>query len=234
MTVRLGLLRMDELPAPVRRVAGDYPALFAHLFRDHSVEWLDVAVHEGAAPASLADCDGWIFGGSRHSVNDEAGWIDTALELVREAVATERPAIGICFGHQLFARALGGRVERSPSGWSLGAQLYDTIRRPPWFTAAEPRLTLIASHRDQVVEPPPDAVVWSAAPACAVAGMTIGERAWSLQAHPEFTAAVSDALLERRRADAGEAAVEAARATLSRPLSNDAIASAVVGMVRGR
>ncbi len=234
MTVRLGLLRMDELPASVARVTGDYPALFAHLFRDHPVDWLDVAVHEGEAPASLADCAGWIFGGSRHSVNDDAGWIDTALELVGDVMAAERPAIGICFGHQLFARALGGRVEPSPGGWELGAQVYDTIRRPPWFTEAEPRITLIASHRDQVVDPPPDATVWSSTPTCAVAGMTIGERAWSLQAHPEFTAAVSDALLERRRADAGDAAVEAARATLSRPLSNDAIASAVLGMVRGR
>jgi GMP synthase-like glutamine amidotransferase len=163
-------------------------------------------------------------------VNDDLGWIRTALDLARAVVAEERPALGVCFGHQLLAHALGGRVERASGGWGLGARVYETVRPLPWLSSAAPDLTLIASHQDQVVEAPSDAVIWSRAPYCPVAGLAIGERAWTLQAHPEFTPDVSRILLERRRAEVGDRAIEEARATLSLPLSNDEIAGATLRM----
>lgn len=227
MTVTVGLLRMDDLPEHARHVRGDYPDLYADLFAEEEVRLLDLAVHRGDVPASLDDADVWLLTGSRHSVYDDHEWIRTALDLTRELVATERPTVGICFGHQLFGAALGGEV--GPAGrWGVGVQAYDTAVALPWFPEASPAMHLIASHQDQVLRAPDDAVVWSTAAYCPVAGLLVGERAWSVQGHPEFTADVAHPLYEGRRERLGADVVDAARASLATPVSNRALARAVV------
>lgn len=232
---RLGVLRMTELPEAGRLVGGPLITLFRRLFQHRDVELLDIAVHEGEAPASLGDADAWIVTGSPASVYDDLPWIRDAEQIVRDLVAAERPLVGICFGHQLVAQALGGRVERAPAGWRIGSQHYETVAPVPFFGNAEERhgLTLLASHQDQVVEPPDDAVVWSRSEHCPNAGMLIGERTWTMQAHPEFTPDVVAALYDSRRARLGDHAVDAALRTLDVPLSNRVVADAIVRFAGG-
>lgn len=232
-TTRIGLLIMDELPAAALPVLGDYPELYDHMFRDEAVELIDIHVHRGDAPASLDDCDGWIVGGSRYSVYDDLDWIRTAEQIMRDAVAAERPLVGICFGHQLMAQALGGRTTKAVTGWGVGVRRYDTVESVPWIRGSDDATSLLACHQDQVVEAPPGATVWSTSDYCPNAGMTIGERAWSMQGHPEFTAAVCDVIYESRRAIIGDDEIDAARRSLAAPLSNATIANAIVNFIRG-
>lgn len=228
MSVRVGLLRMCELPDAGRAVHGGYVRLIGMLFDGDPVELLDVPVHEGATPSSLADADVWIATGSPASVYDDLAWIRTAEELVREAAATETPLVGICFGHQLVGQALGGRVAKARGGWGIGVQRYErTDARAP---LSEDTLTLIASHQDQVLDAPADAVVWSTAGYCPIAGMRIGERMWTVQGHPEFTPALAAAIYESRRDRIGGDAVDAAKQTLDAPLSNRRIARALLDL----
>jgi GMP synthase-like glutamine amidotransferase len=230
--VRIGVLRMCELPDAGLPVHGPYLRLLEMLFARHAVELLDVPVHEGATPASLADADGWIATGSPASVYDDLDWIRTAEEIVRAAAASETPLVGICFGHQLVAQALGGRVERAAVGWGVGARRYETVvdRGPVPGTST----TLLASHQDQVVAAPPGAVVWSTAEYCPIAGLGVGERMWTVQGHPEFTPELVTAIYESRRERIGGDAVDAARRTLTTPLSNAAVADAIVELVTPR
>ena len=150
---------------------------------------------------------------------------------MRAAIAEERPFVGICFGHQLMAQALGGRTIRAEVGWGVGALAYDTVEPLSWFPEAIAGVTLVASHRDQVVETPPGATVWSTSAYCPIAGMTLGERAWSMQGHPEFVPDVVEVLYEGRRATLGDETIDAARRSLSTPLSNSAVADAIVRFV---
>lgn len=234
MTVRLGILHMDDLPEHAVHVRGGYPDLYAHLFRDHAVELVHVAVHRGEAPTSLDECDGWVMGGSRHSVGDDFAWIRSGAEIIREAVTAERPFVGICFGHQLMAEALGGRSGPAEVGWGIGAQRYTTLASPGGHDEALAHTTLVASHRDQVLELPAGAEVWSTADYCPIAGMRVGGRAWTVQGHPEFTADVGAVLYEGRRAALGDAEVdEAKRSLATTPLSNDAVATTIVRFVTG-
>jgi len=228
-SLRLGILSMDDLPDRARPILGDYPELYAHLLRDQPVDVVHFAAHRGELPAAVDDCDGWLLGGSRRSVSDDVGWIGDAAEFVRTAADAERPVVGICFGHQLVASALGGTVEAAPAGWGLGALHYAVEAPVPWFDGD--RLTLIASHRDQVTELPPDAEVWASADYCPIAGMTIGDHVWTVQGHPEFTAAVATELYSARTEVLGHDAVAAARATLDRPLSNDAVGRSIAAFV---
>jgi GMP synthase-like glutamine amidotransferase len=224
---RIGVLRMTELPDGTFDVHGSYLDVFRMMFADQDVELVDVPVHIGSTPGSLSDADIWIITGSPASVYDDLPWIATAEEIVREAARSETSLFGICFGHQLVAQAMGGRVERAPVGWGIGALGYATIADVPHLDLPA-SLTLIASHQDQVTIAPDDAVVWSTADYCPIAGLVIGERMWTVQGHPEFTPELARAIYTSRRDRIGSELVDRALATLDRPLSNRAIAAAVL------
>lgn len=233
MTVTIGLLRLDELPEHALHVRGNYPELYGALFADEDVRLVDIAVHRGDGPASLGDADVWLLTGSRHSVYDDLPWIDAASDLLRELLRTEIPTVGICFGHQLLGQVLGGVVGPAPA-WGVGVRTYRTVHPLPWFPEAAHELSLIASHQDQVLTVPDGAAVWSTSDYCPTAGLVVGERAWSVQGHPEFTADVAHVLYEGRRDRLGDAATDRARGSLDRGVSNRDVARATVRFARHR
>jgi GMP synthase-like glutamine amidotransferase len=214
---RVGLLVVGHVDPRARHVGGDYPELFGSLLAPHGVELVPFALDAQRFPQSVDDCDGWICTPSRHSVWDPEPWIPEAQRLVAELVARERPYVGICFGHQLLARALGAEVRRAAGGWEVGIQPYRIERRRRWMQPPLERVRLIASHEDQVIGVPAGAELLATAESCPVAGLVVGERAWSLQGHPEFTPALAAALLDLRVELIGPEKVAAARTTLAGP-----------------
>jgi GMP synthase (glutamine-hydrolysing) len=117
--------------------------------------------------------------------------------LLRDAEATRRPVIGICFGHQILAKALGGEVKAAPNGWQLGLTDYELIERPAWLEDAQDCFRLNAIHQDQVLRAPPGSSLLARATGCPIAALTYGNWAVSFQAHPEFTVPFEKILLTR-------------------------------------
>ena len=214
---RVGLLVVGHVDPRARGVAGDYPELFRALLAPHGLQPVPFALDEQRFPASIDDCDGWICTPSRHSVWDPEPWIPEAQRLVAELVAHERPYVGICFGHQLLARALGAEVRRAPGGWEVGIRAYRIETRRWWMQPPLGRVRLIASHEDQVTGVPTGAELLATADTCPVAGLVVGERAWSVQGHPEFTPELAAALLDLRVGRSGAEKVAAARTSLTGP-----------------
>ncbi len=122
----------------------------------YGIELVPYELDEGRFPVSLDECDGWMCSPSRHSVYDDVPWIADAEDLHREIVRDEHAYVGICFGHQLLAQALGGRVERAEDGWGVGVHEYALVESLPCMDPALDRIALIASHQDQVVDVPDD------------------------------------------------------------------------------
>jgi len=237
VALRLGLLVCGHVHPDALDLGGDYPALFGDLFGPLGVEVVPFDVDRGAFPASAAECDAWITSPARASVNDDEPWIRDLEELIRELIATERPFAGICFGHQLLARALGGRVERAAVGWGVGVQRYEVVAHRWWMDPPPPTpdvVQLVASHEDQVVALPDGATLLARADYCPVAAYELGERAVAVQAHPEFTAAISSRLLDLREELIGPTTVAAARATLHRVPDRELVARWIVRFLRGR
>lgn len=220
----VGLLLVGHVDLASLHVGGDYPELFSELLAPVGLRVQAFSCDQGDTPASLGDCDAWLCSPSRASVYDGHGWIAAVEDIVRECVATETPYIGICFGHQLLAQALGGTVEIAASGWGIGAKDYDIVNPQPWMQPATTSLRLAASHQDQVLTQPANTDVIASSDYCPIGGLRAGERAWSLQAHPEFSPALADSLLASRVSLFGEERAQEARATLSQPLDRDVFA----------
>jgi len=221
---RIGLLVCGHIHPDALEVGGDYPPLFDELLGGHDIELVTYDADLGHLPESVDECDGWLTSPGRPSVTDDEPWIADAQAFVRDVVDAERPFVGICFGHQLLAQAMGGRVERAVVGWGVGAQTYEVVDREPWMTPAVSRFELIASHEDQVVELPPGARLLATAEYCPNAMFSLGDRALGLQPHPELTAAHSTILLTARRDLIGPERSDDALATLDRPLDRHLVA----------
>ena len=223
---RVGLLRVGHVDPNSTYIAGDYPELFGALLAGLGVELVGYDLDEGRFPDSLAECDGWLCSPSRSSTYDDDEWIADAEELHRAVIAEERKYVGICFGHQLLAQAFGGKVERAADGWGVGVQEYEIVDPLPCMDPPRERIALIASHQDQVVDVPPDARVIATATNgyCPVAGLAVGERAWTLQGHPEFVPDLADHLLAGRVELIGAERVAVARASLTQPLDRATVA----------
>lgn len=175
-------------------------------------------VWRGDLPPELDACDAWLITGSRNSVNDAEPWIRQLEAFVRALHAARRPLVGVCFGHQLVARALGGVVERAAVGWGVGTHRYEVIAPAPWMEPARQNLALRASHQDQVVRLPGEARLYLRSDFCPLAGFTVGTHVLTIQPHPEFPAPYTRALLDRRRPVLGEACWARAVASLEEPV----------------
>ena len=129
------------------------------------------------------------------------------MQFIRDA--KDNKLIGVCFGHQAMAQALGGAVIKSPKGWGAGLHRYDVVAPQPW-TNGEQKIAIPASHQDQVVVQPPGTSVVAASEFTPFAGLAWQDRpAISFQFHPEFSVAYARALVEKRfdRVNDPEAAI---------------------------
>jgi GMP synthase-like glutamine amidotransferase len=144
--MKIGILRCGHTPDEVAATHGQYEDMFARLLADEGLEFRTWSVVDMAFPESPEDAEGWLVSGSRHGAYDALPFIAPLEDFIRRVVASGRPLVGICFGHQLIAQALGGTVVKFPRGWSVGAKSYD------WDGLGE--IWLTAWHQDQVIAPP--------------------------------------------------------------------------------
>ncbi len=110
--MQIGILQTGMAPDVLAPTMGDYPGMFARLLDGNGFSFRTYAVVKGEFPASATDCDGWLITGSRHGVYEDHPWIPPLEQLIRDAFASHVPVVGICFGHQIVAQAMGGKVEK--------------------------------------------------------------------------------------------------------------------------
>ena len=184
----IGILQTGLAPDALKDDLGDYPDMFARLLKGHGFTFRTFRVVEGEFPAAATDCDGWLITGSRHGTYEDHPWIAPLERFIRASFAAHVPMVGVCFGHQIIAQAMGGKVERHDAGWAVGATDYDF---------GDQRLRLNAWHRDQVTRVPAGAKVVASNEFCANAAL-LYDHAFTVQAHPEFRPEFIDGLIKTR------------------------------------
>ncbi len=169
----------------------------------------------GDCPA-VDDYDAYLITGGKFSVFDPYDWQDKLFDFILACRDRAKPLVGICYGHQAIALALGGQVERSSKGWGVGLMPVEMTARPPWMGGPDGTVMLHAMHQDQVTELPDEAELFLASDFCPLSGFHIGKTFLAIQQHPDFTPAINRRLIEKRRDRIGSVA-EPALASLSGP-----------------
>lgn len=211
---RIAILETGAPPPALAARHGDYPAMFRALLGE-GFEFETFDVQAGQWP-DAGVFDAAIITGSAAGVYEDAPWIGDLLDWIRAAKGRTR-LVGICFGHQAMAQALGGRVEKSERGWGVGLHRYQVASDEPWMSPAATAVAIPASHQDQVVEKPIDARVLLRSDFTPFAGLAWGEDAISFQAHPEFSPAFATELTAGRHDRIDPALVERAVDSLKAP-----------------
>lgn len=215
--MKIGILQCDDVTEGLQPNHGNYPDMLLRRLEDH-VQTSDVVIyraHHGELPTSIDECDGYLTTGSRFSVYDPLPWIEALEAFVIKLWEAKKPLVGICFGHQLIARALGGEVERSEKGWGVGVSFNQVIQRRTWMDPWQDKLDLVVSHQDQVVELPAEAEVLVKSDFCEYYVVQYGDHFLSIQGHPEFSRDYSRDLMAARRGIIPDARLRAGNASLS-------------------
>jgi GMP synthase (glutamine-hydrolysing) len=143
--------------------------------------------------------DGLVVLGGAMGAGDDAlaPWLAPTRALLADVVALDVPTLGVCLGHQLAAVALGGTVERNPSGRTIGpvpvrltaAAAFDAL------LSGFDGLPAIHYNDDVVLEVPSGATVLATLPDGRPQAIRFGPSAWGVQFHPETSPEVFGAWL---------------------------------------
>lgn len=188
--MKIALLLADHIPKYRYSVSGgNYPEMFANLFLKIN-EVIDMDVYDvtlGEYPDNSSSYCGFIVSGSRASAYDKEGWINILKEYICGLKTAGHKVIGICFGHQLIAQALGGKVERADhKGLGAGIKTIKVLKRLPFMDPYEEYLSLLFYHFDQVTMLPRGAEVIAYNDFCEVQMYHINMQILGIQAHPEM------------------------------------------------
>ena len=194
---------------------GRYDAMVTRMLGP-GFETVTFDIQAGHRPSGAEDFAAFVITGSSAGVYDPLPWIEPLKRFLRDLDGRIK-LVGLCFGHQIMAEAFGGRVEKSARGWGLGLHDYTVQERATWMDDAHV-VAVPASHQDQVVEPPPGAVLLGGSAFTPFGMLAYPARdAISFQVHPEFDNDFAAELIELRRATLPPGAADRAVDSLRTP-----------------
>lgn len=230
----IGLLQCDDVMESLQVAHGNYPEMFNDLLLTHHPE-ARLRVYrcmDGELPQSFDECDAYVTSGSKFGVNDGLPWIDALQDCIARMWEQGTPLVGICFGHQLMAKALGGTVIKSPKGWGVGMSFNQILARKSWMDPWQDKLDLIVSHQDQVSLLPPHAEILAASDFCPYYIVQYGQHFMSVQGHPEFCKAYSQDLMDARRGVIAHARLREGQASLSAELDAPVMSEWIINFMQ--
>ena len=193
----INILLCDTFPGRLPDFIPNYESLFMDLFAAIGLQatYTVFQTWQGELPSSINRDEVYLIPGSLDAAYDDKPWIVALVQWVRRACQGGAKLMGVCFGHQVIARALGGEVRKHDGGFGAGvrvSRVTDGLMKP-FFDRQEMRL--LYSHHDQVTVLPHDAVLCATSDFCKIESFRIGRQVITFQGHPEFTLAYSRHLL---------------------------------------
>lgn len=198
------IIRTGRAPDAIRARHGDFP----HWFRLgaglqlQQLQVVDVTAGEALPPPR--EVAGAMITGSAAMVTERAAWSERTAGWIRDAMDAALPLFGVCYGHQLMAHALGGRVDYLPGGREIGTQpieLMPTLAHDPLALALPAGFRAHTTHEQSVLEPPRESTVLARSARDPHQLLRYGTNAISVQFHPEFNAEVMRAYIRRKHHD---------------------------------
>jgi GMP synthase-like glutamine amidotransferase len=192
--MKTALLVCDHVPDVLVAEHGTYPDMFRRILQ---IPFDSFYVCDGNFPV-IENYDLFICTGSKYSVYDGFPWIYELIDLTRQVYQSGKTFVGVCYGHQVIAEALGGKVQRSEKGYLIGVHPFTILEEKPWMKPFEPEFSVLMLCQDQVVSLPENAELLASSESCKAGMFTAGNHFLGIQGHPEFTPEYNRALFESR------------------------------------
>ncbi|MBD8899621.1 glutamine amidotransferase [Rhodanobacter sp. DHG33] len=198
------IIRTGRAPDAIRARHGDFPHWF-RLAAELPMRRLQVIdVEAGEALPKPDAVAGALITGSAAMVTERAAWSERTAGWIRDAMDVELPLLGVCYGHQLMAHALGGRVDYLPGGREIGTleiEKLDAAANDPFASSLPKVFRAHTTHEQSVLETPADTVILARSARDPHHLLRYGPKAFSTQFHPEFSADVMRAYIRRKHTD---------------------------------
>jgi GMP synthase-like glutamine amidotransferase len=231
----IGILEADPALESLRDEFGNYVVMFKNLLNEgaegRELEFKIYNVLDFQYPVDLDDCDGYILTGSRASVYDDEEWIHLLHDFVVKLHHAKKKLVGICFGHQLVAQALGGKTEAAEVGWGVGVHTNRVWDTTDYMLPKEQEISLLVSHKDQVTELPDGAKLLASSDFCVHAMFQVDNHILTFQGHPEFVKGYSRGLMELRKEILGLDKYTQGIASLDRTTNEKSVARWVLAFI---
>lgn len=224
--MKIGILVAGVLPEKLNNRFARYGDMYETLLEGRDYTFRHYDVRNGDLPNTADEADAWLVTGSKNGAYEDLPWINALKAFLGEILETDRPIVGICFGHQILADVMVGRVEKFDGGWSIGRTQYEL----PNGT----ELHAMAWHQDQVLDLPDNAVLLASAEKCKNAMMLVGGNVLGIQPHPEFDANIVTAALEAYKDNLPESLSTVARATANEPVRRGALTEMIDLFLRSK
>jgi len=230
----LAILKTDSVRPEWAERFGEYPDMFQTVLKraNPNLQFSVYDVQLGEYPDRKDQHGAYLVTGSKAGVYEDHEWLPPLENFVRDLVQAEIPLIGICFGHQLVAQALGGRVGKSDRGWGVGVHRHQWRSKPDWLPMPADDFKVLVSHQDQVQRAPTGLEVLASSDFCPIAALYKRGSVLTFQGHPEFVPEYSRALMVSREDRIGDDALPKALASLSQGHDGDALASVIVAFLQ--
>lgn len=237
--MRIGILETQILETNVKEKYGSYAEMFQRLLLsvDDRLEFTVYRVVNGQYPDSTNECDAYLITGSKSSAYDDEPWIIKLQGFIGSLHNQHKKLIGICFGHQLIAHALGGLTQKSENGWGVGNVVSKIEKAKVWMGDENAQFnnnlfSLLVSHQDQVAELPDQAILIASSEYCPIASFQIASHILTFQGHPEFSEDYLKYSMSNLRDKIGKEKYNNALGSLERPHDSQLVAQWIVDFIK--
>ena len=234
--MKIGILETGKVSPKLKPKYGTYGSMFRVLlnnfFPDANFVFFNVLEHE--FPKNVQEVSLWVITGSHHGIYENLDWMNTLKSFIVESITQGIPILGVCFGHQILADVMGGKVEKFKNGWGLGVHQYKFYHKNKWTSPIHGSYKGFAVHQDQVVLKPPSSKCLAGSDFCQNAILAYGNDsrpfALSIQTHPEFTKEYAYDLIALRSGKTfPKQEADCALKTLEKTTDNLSITKAICG-----
>lgn len=188
MTTKINIILCDTFPGLLPPSIPSYASMFTTLF-DSVCDKAEYRIYEamnGHLPTAFNSRELYVITGCNLSAYDDIAWIRQLSSWIEEADKARIKLVGVCFGHQIIARALGGKVERAANGWGVGIREATVTDETTRTTLGTAKIRMLYNHHDQVVKLPSRATLIAQSDFCPIESFRINNHIITFQGHPEY------------------------------------------------